>query len=62
MESFQLAGLLDELPRLQEWLARIKTRPSWAAAVEKWGDTSSPTRAQRGIEAFPKIKALWDAA
>jgi glutathione S-transferase len=62
MESFQLAELLDELPRLQEWLARIKARPSWAEAVEKWGDTSNPTRMQRGKDAFPKIKALWDAA
>ncbi len=62
MGSFQLAGLLDELPRLQEWQARIKARPSWAEAVEKWGDTSNPTRVARGKEAFPRIKALWDSA
>jgi glutathione S-transferase len=62
MESFQLAGLLDELPRLRDWQARIKARASWAEAVEKWGDTSNPTRVARGKEAFPKIKALWDAA
>jgi glutathione S-transferase len=62
MRSFQLAGLLEELPRLQEWQARIEARPSWAEAVKKWGDTSNPTRVQRGKEAYPKIKALWDAA
>jgi len=62
MESFQLAGLLDELPRLRDWQGRIKARASWAEAVEKWGDTSNPTRVARGKEAFPKIKALWDAA
>jgi glutathione S-transferase len=62
MKSFQLGGLLDELPRLNDWQARIQARPSWAEGVDKWGDTSSPTRARRGAEAWPKIKALWDAA
>jgi glutathione S-transferase len=62
LESFQLAALLKGLPRLQEWQARIKARPSWAEAIEKWGDTSNPTRVARGKEAFPKIKTLWDAA
>jgi glutathione S-transferase len=56
MRSFQLTELLDELPRLQEWQARIKARPSWAEAIEKWGDTSSPTRIQRGKEAYPKLR------
>jgi glutathione S-transferase len=62
MRSFQLAGLLDAFPRLQDWQTRIKARSSWAEAVEKWGDTSSPKRVQYGKEAYPKIKALWDAA
>ncbi len=62
MASFQLGGLLDELPRLRDWQARIQARPSWAEAVEKWGDTSNPTRVRRGKEAFPKIKAIWDAS
>ena len=48
MRSFQLGGLLDELPRLKDWQARIHARPSWAEAVEKWGDTSrSHARATR---------------
>jgi hypothetical protein len=62
MRSFQLGGLLDGLPRLKDWQERIEARPSWAEAVAKWGDTSSPTRVRRGAEAFPRIKALWDAA
>jgi glutathione S-transferase len=62
MRSFQLGGLLDELPRLKDWQARIHARPSWAEAVEKWGDASGPTRVRRGAEAWPRIKALWDAA
>jgi glutathione S-transferase len=61
MTSFQLGRLLDELPRLKDWQTRIQARPSWAEAVEKWGDTSSPTRIRRGAEAYPKIRTLWDA-
>ena len=37
-------------------------RPSWAEAVEKWGDTSSAARVKHGREAYPKVKAIWDAA
>lgn len=61
LRTFQLGGLLDELPRLKAWEARIRARPSWAEAIEKWGDTSGPTRVRRGAEAWPAIKALWDA-
>ena len=62
LDTFQLAGLWYALPHLIEWHARIKARPSWAEAVEKWGDTSSPARIKHGSEAFPKAKALWDTA
>ncbi len=62
MDTFQLAGLYQPLPHLVEWLARIRARPSWAEAVEKWGDTSSPARVKHGREAYPKVKAIWDAA
>jgi glutathione S-transferase len=62
LETFQLAGLWSDLPRLKDWHARITARPSWAEAVTKWGDTSSPARVKHGAEAYPKVKALWDAA
>jgi glutathione S-transferase len=62
LASFQLAGLYDDLPRLKDWHARIRQRPAYAEAVEKWGDTTSGTRVTRGQEAFPAVKALWDAA
>ena len=61
-ETFQMGALLDQFQCLQDWQARIKARPSYAEAVEKWGDTSSPARGKHGREAFPKVKALWDAA
>jgi glutathione S-transferase len=62
LETFQLTALLDDLPKLRDWLARIKHRPSFAEAVVKWGDTSNPARMRHGKEAFLKVKALWDAA
>lgn len=62
MDTFQLAGRYQPLPNLVDWLGRIRSRPSWAEAGEKWGDTSSPARVKHGREAYPKVKALWDAA
>ena len=62
LASFQLAGLYRDLPRLTDWYARIAARPAYAEAVVRWGDTTSGTRTARGQEAFPRIKALWDAA
>ena len=62
MDTFQLSGLYEPLPRLVDWLARIRARPSWSEAVEQWGDTSSPARVKHGREAYPRIKSIWDAA
>lgn len=62
LETFQLAGLWRDLARLADWHARLAARPSWAEAVTKWGDTSGPTRRKHGAEAYPRVKALWDAA
>ncbi len=62
MDTFQLAGLYQPLPHLTDWLGRVRARASWAEAVEKWGDTSSPARVKHGREAFSKVKALWDEA
>jgi glutathione S-transferase len=62
LDSFQLSGLYESMPHLTDWLARIRARPSWAEAVEKWGDTSSPARVKHGRDAWPRVKAIWDAA
>ena len=61
LETFQLASLWDDMTRLTAWYARIRARPSWAEAVEKWGDTSSPARVKHGTDALPRMKSLWDA-
>jgi glutathione S-transferase len=62
MDSFQLSGLYEPLPNLVDWLARMRARPSWKEAVDKWGDTSTPARQKHGREAYPRVKAMWDAA
>lgn len=62
LTSFQMAPLWDDLVRLKDWNARIMERPSYVTAVTDWGDTTSQKRIDLGKQAFPKVKALWDAA
>ena len=62
LDSFQMTPLWHDLKRLRDWQARIKLRPAYVTAVEEWGDTTSAKRVELGNQAFPKVKALWDAA
>ena len=62
LTSFQMARLWDHLNRFKEWSARIMDRPAYVTAVTEWGDTTSKKRVELGDQAFPKVKALWDAA
>ena len=62
LDSFQMTPLWEDLERLRDWQARIKRRPAYVTAVEEWGDTTSAKRVELGNRAFPKVKALWDAA
>jgi glutathione S-transferase len=62
LTSFQMAPLWDALVRLKDWNERISRRPSYVTAVSEWGDTTSQKRIELGNQAFPKVKALWDAA
>lgn len=62
LTSFQMAPLWDDLVRLKDWNERIMKRPTYVTAVTEWGDTTSQKRVELGQQAFPKVKALWDAA
>jgi glutathione S-transferase len=62
LRTFQLGPLLEEFTYMMNWFGRIRSRTSWAEAVEKWGDHTGATRATRGAEAAPRVKAMWDAA
>lgn len=62
LTSFQMAPLWDDMTRLKAWNERIRARPTYHTAVTEWGDTTSQKRIELGDQAFPKVKALWDAA
>ena len=62
LTSFQMAPLWDQLDGFKTWNARIAARPTYVTAVTEWGDTTSQKRVELGNQAFPKVKALWDAA
>ncbi len=62
LASFQMAPLWDDMARLKDWNERIRARPTYVTAVTEWGDTTSQKRIELGDQAFPKVKALWDAA
>ena len=62
LDSFQMTPLWHDLKRLRDWQARIKLRPAYVTGVEEWGDTTSAKRVELGNQAFPKVKALWNAA
>ena len=62
LASFQMAPLWNDMTRLKAWNERIRARPTYHTAVTEWGDTTSQKRIELGDQAFPKVKALWDAA
>lgn len=62
MAGFNMAPLWADLKYLTEWHARFQNRPSYAAGVRDWGDDTSSKRAQYSDDAFPTLKALWEAA
>ena len=62
LSGLGMAPLWGNLDRLIDWHERFKTRPSYAAGVEQWGDHSSAQRVQCAAKAFPAIKALWETA
>lgn len=62
LESFMMAPLWSEMERLEEWYRRIESRPAYQRAVVDWGDVTEAARRDHGTEAFPRLKAFWDAA
>ncbi len=62
LDGLGMAPLWGDLGRLIDWHQRFKSRPSYAAGVEDWGDHSSAQRDRYAARAFPVIKTLWEAA
>ncbi len=62
LERLGLAKLWGERPRLDDWYARLKARPSWDNAITAFPtlgghDYDDDLRA-RGIDVWPKVRAL----
>jgi len=62
MAGFNMAPLWDALEHFNDWHARFKARPSFAAGVTSWGDDTSDKRKQYSADAYPVLKRLWEAA
>ncbi len=57
-----MAPLWGDLADLNDWHERFRSRPSYAAGVERWGDHSSAERRQYAAEAFAVLESLWVTA
>lgn len=62
LSGLGMAPLWGDLVELNDWHERFRSRPSYAAGVERWGDQSSAERRRFAAEAFAVIESLWEAA
>lgn len=62
LDHLDFGGMLDKRPRAAEWYDRVRARPSYRDALAAWfNDKYLPLMAQKGREAWPKVKALLSA-
>jgi len=61
MGSFQMTPLWAHLTHFNEWVARLKARPSWKKAIVDWGDVTAAQREMHGAAVFADVRKLWDA-
>lgn len=62
LEKLGLARMWEHRPRVADWYARVKARPSWAKAIAAFpvlgnGDYDDDMR-NKGVDSWPKVKAL----
>lgn len=62
LEKLGLARMWEHRPRVADWYARIRARPSWAEAIAAFpvrggGDYDDDMR-NKGADSWPKVKAL----
>jgi glutathione S-transferase len=59
LDHLRLLGMLDGSPRVADWYARVRARPNFAVAVEKWLNAAYlDLMRERGDAAWPRIKSL----
>lgn len=62
LERLNLAAMWAERPRVADWLARAKARPSWARAMEAYpalgGHDYDDDLKSRGVALWPKVRPM----
>jgi glutathione S-transferase len=65
LERLNFAQMWADKPNVADWFARAKARPSWDHAMEAYqplgGDDYNDDLKSKGIDLWPKIKAMIDA-
>jgi glutathione S-transferase len=59
LDHLDVMGLLEPTPRVADWYRRIKSRPSFEAAIARWENAKYLELMKRqGRENWPKIKQI----
>ncbi len=59
LDHLHFLGLLQDRPRLADWYKRMQSRPSYQKAITAWlNDKYLSLMAEKGDEAWPKVKSL----
>ncbi len=59
IEHLNLMGWFEHKPRLADWFSRIKARPSYGEAIERWANPDHVGLMQRrGAEDWPEVRAI----
>ena len=62
LERLNLAAMWADRPRVADWFARAKARPSWDAAIEAYPsrgeDDYDDDLKSKGVETWPQIEAM----
>ena len=59
LDHLHFAGMFEGRPRAADWYDRIRARPSYRDALAAWfNEKYLPLMAEKGGEAWPRVKAL----
>jgi len=59
LEQLQLSPMWEDCPRVTDWYARVRARPSYETATGQWFDTESLSlMAEKGADEWPRIKGM----
>lgn len=59
LEHLNILGMIDGRPKVSDWYARIKARPSYQDAMAKWENPNYLSLMKsRGAEYWPQVKSI----